>query len=214
MAGRNHSDSIIPKTSGEPGLWPDRWKPISSINSAVALSTSPVSPAITSTGLAAGADLSVGQTDYASFKTDTGSLKPGTYTLGLNLTYGNGTQFSRVSDPGRQLMRWLFIGVLVAAAISTATTGCGATSGAASPSASLSPKVATAYVDAQVRALCLVQSKAYPTQKALEAAYVQAEHSAKLTAREFAQAHAATLHDLALRERISEQVAATCAKHK
>jgi predicted alternative tryptophan synthase beta-subunit len=72
--------------------------------------------------------------------------------------------------------------------------------------------VATAYVDAQVRALCLVQSKAYPTQKALEAAYVQAEHSGKLSAHEFAQAVAATAHDVALRERISHQVAAVCGK--
>ncbi len=46
----------------------------------------------TSTGFAAGADLSVGATDYASFKIDTGSLKAGNYTLGLNLAYGNGTQ--------------------------------------------------------------------------------------------------------------------------
>jgi hypothetical protein len=62
--------------------------------------------------------------------------------------------------------------------------------------------------------LCLVQSKAYPTQKALDAAYLQAEDSAELTVREFAQAGAATLHDVALRKRISEQVTAACAKHK
>jgi hypothetical protein len=46
----------------------------------------------TSSGFSQNADLAVGETDYASFKIDTGSLKPGSYTLGLDLTYGNGTQ--------------------------------------------------------------------------------------------------------------------------
>jgi hypothetical protein len=45
----------------------------------------------TSSGFAANADLSVGYTDYASFKIDTASLKPGSYTIGLDLSYGNGT---------------------------------------------------------------------------------------------------------------------------
>jgi hypothetical protein len=65
-----------------------------------------------------------------------------------------------------------------------------------------------------VRALCLVQSKAYPTQKALQTAYLQAEHSGKLSAHEFAQARAATVHDLTLRKRISDRVAAVCGKRK
>ncbi len=112
------------------------------------------------------------------------------------------------------MRRRLFVGVLVAAAIPVATTGCGSTPAAAPRVGSLPPKVATAYVDAQVRALCLVQSKAYPTQRALEAAYVRAEHSAKLTARQFDQARAATLHDVALRKQISERVAAVCSKRK
>ncbi len=135
------------------------------------------------------------------------------------------------------MRRRLLIGVLVAAAIPTAVAGCGgsthtssgtssSTSSATSSSASssttpaaalasrpLSPEVATEYVDAQVRALCLVQSKAYPTEKALEAAYVQAEHSGNLSAHDFAQAVAATTHDVALRKRISDRVAAVCGKH-
>lgn len=45
----------------------------------------------TSTSFASSADLSVGETDHASFRIDTGSLKPGNYTLGLDLAYGNGT---------------------------------------------------------------------------------------------------------------------------
>jgi hypothetical protein len=90
----------------------------------------------------------------------------------------------------------------------TAASGCGSKSG----SGSLDPKVATAYIDAKARALCLVQSKAYPTKAALHAAYVQAEHSANLSAHELAQARAAAAHDVALRRRISDRVAATCGR--
>lgn len=43
-----------------------------------------------SSGFAADADLSVGETDHASFKVDTGTLKPGSYTIGLDLAYGSG----------------------------------------------------------------------------------------------------------------------------
>jgi len=41
-------------------------------------------------GLAADSTLSVGETDQASFKIDTGSLEPGTHTVQLELEYGNG----------------------------------------------------------------------------------------------------------------------------
>jgi hypothetical protein len=41
-------------------------------------------------GFADDPDLSVGETDHASFKIDSGSLKPGSYTLQLDLAYGSG----------------------------------------------------------------------------------------------------------------------------
>lgn len=108
--------------------------------------------------------------------------------------------------------RLLLIGTLAAAAIATAASGCGSGSKSKSVSGSLDPKVVSAYVDGQVRALCLVQSKAYPTQAALHAAYVRAEHSAKLSKHELAQAQAAAAQDVAVRTRISDRVAATCGK--
>jgi hypothetical protein len=45
----------------------------------------------TSSGFNGNADLAVGETDYASVRIDTGTLKPGSYTLGLDLAYGNGS---------------------------------------------------------------------------------------------------------------------------
>jgi hypothetical protein len=44
----------------------------------------------TSTGFAADANLSVGETDSASFKIDTGTLAPGSHELQLDLSYGDG----------------------------------------------------------------------------------------------------------------------------
>jgi hypothetical protein len=44
----------------------------------------------TSSGLSSDPDLSVGETDSASFKIDTGTLKPGGYQVGVNLAYGAG----------------------------------------------------------------------------------------------------------------------------
>ena len=41
-------------------------------------------------GLAADSTLSVGETDHASFKIDTGTLAPGSYEVRLDLAYGNG----------------------------------------------------------------------------------------------------------------------------
>ena len=43
-----------------------------------------------SAGLSADPNLSVGETDHASVKIDTGSLTPGSYTLQLDLAYGAG----------------------------------------------------------------------------------------------------------------------------
>jgi hypothetical protein len=100
--------------------------------------------------------------------------------------------------------------LLLAAAIAT-TAGCG--SGAKSGSGSLDPKVASAYVDAEAHALCLVQSNAYPTLAALHAAYVRAESTAKLSPQGLAQARAAAASDPSLRARISTRVAATCGRH-
>jgi hypothetical protein len=44
----------------------------------------------TSSGFAADTTLSVGETDSASFKIDTGTLQPGSYTVRLDLAYGSG----------------------------------------------------------------------------------------------------------------------------
>jgi hypothetical protein len=101
--------------------------------------------------------------------------------------------------------------VLVATALATTASGCG--SSAKSGSGSLDPKVASAYVVAQARALCLVQSKAYPTLAALRTAYQRAERSASFTADGLARAQAAAAQDPALRTRISNRVAATCGRH-
>ncbi len=46
-------------------------------------------------GFAADSTLSVGETDHASFKIDTGTLEPGAYTVELDLVYGNGGQHLR-----------------------------------------------------------------------------------------------------------------------
>jgi hypothetical protein len=111
--------------------------------------------------------------------------------------------------------RRILVTVLGAAAIATAASACGSSSGSNSGAAPLNPKVASAYVIAQARALCLVQSKAYPTEAALHAAYAQAEHSAKMSAQQLAQARTDATHNPAMRRRISEQVAATCeANHR
>ena len=45
-----------------------------------------------SSGFAADSTLSVGETDHASFKIDTGTLAPGSYEVELDLIYGNGGQ--------------------------------------------------------------------------------------------------------------------------
>ena len=45
-----------------------------------------------SSGFAADSTLSVGETDHASFKIDTGTLAPGSYEVELDLVYGNGGQ--------------------------------------------------------------------------------------------------------------------------
>ena len=45
-----------------------------------------------SSGFAADSTLSVGETDHASFRIDTGTLAPGSYEVELDLIYGNGGQ--------------------------------------------------------------------------------------------------------------------------
>ena len=110
------------------------------------------------------------------------------------------------------IRRELLVGTLCAAAIATVAGGCGSKSGTNSASRTLDAKVATAFVDAQARALCLVQSKAYSTQAALHAAYIRAEHSSKLSPSELSQAQAAVAHETALRIRISDRVSATCGR--
>jgi hypothetical protein len=90
------------------------------------------------------------------------------------------------------------------AAVVVATSGCGGSS------SKLDPKVASAYVDAQAHALCLVQSTAYPTLAALQAAYTSTLHSTKLSDDELAKARAAEAKDVTLRRRVSDKVAALC----
>lgn len=107
------------------------------------------------------------------------------------------------------MRRPLVVAALVAA-FASAASGCG--SATRSVSGSFHPNATTAYVRAQARALCLVQSKAFPTQAALHAAYVRAEHSANLPASELARVRATASHDAALRTRISDRVAASCGK--
>ncbi len=97
------------------------------------------------------------------------------------------------------MRRLLVIGVLAAVA-----SGCG------SSSDSLDPEVATAYVDAQAQALCVVQSTAFQTQAEQQAAYEQAQQDSELTAEEFAEAQSAAAEDEALRERVSDRVVELC----
>jgi stalled ribosome rescue protein Dom34 len=99
------------------------------------------------------------------------------------------------------LRRLLVIGALAAVA-----SGCGS----GSRSGSLDPQVATAYVDAQAHALCVVQSSAFQTQAKQEAAYERAQQDSRLSADEFAEAQAAAAKDQALRERVSDRVVALC----
>ena len=74
-----------------------------------------------SSGFAADSTLSVGETDHASFKLDTGTLAPGSYEVELDLIYGNGAASPRNRHRDRELMRRLLvIGVLAAVA-----SGCG-----------------------------------------------------------------------------------------
>ena len=96
--------------------------------------------------------------------------------------------------------------LLVIGALAAVMSGCGSSS----QSGSLDPQVATAYVDAQAHALCVVQSTAFPTQAEQQAAYERAQRDSRLTADEFAEAQAAAAKDEALRERVSDRVVALC----
>ena len=131
-------------------------------------------------GFAADSTLSVGETDHASFKIHTGTLcsgqLPGRARPGLRRRAAS----PRNRHPERELMRRL----LVIGALAAVASSCGSGSG----SGSIDPQVATAYVDAQAHALCLMQTKAFPTQAEQQAAYVHAQQNSKLTADEFAKA--------------------------
>ncbi len=96
--------------------------------------------------------------------------------------------------------------LLVIGALAAVMSGCGSSS----KSGSLDPHVATAYVDAQARALCVVQSTAFPTQAEQQAAYEKAQRASGLTTDEFAAAQDAAANDQALRERLSDRVLALC----
>jgi hypothetical protein len=95
---------------------------------------------------------------------------------------------------------------LVIGALAAVVSGCGSSS----QSGSLDSQVASAYVDAQARALCLMQTTAYPTQQEQQAAYKHALQSSKLTAGELEQAEAEARKDAALRQRVTDQVVARC----
>ena len=96
--------------------------------------------------------------------------------------------------------------LLVIGALAAVVSGCGS----GSQSGSLDSQVANAYVDAQARALCLMQTTAYASQQEQEAAYKRALKSSKLTAGELRRAEAEAAKDEALRQRVSDQVAARC----
>ncbi len=96
--------------------------------------------------------------------------------------------------------------LLVIGLLAVLIAGCGSSS----KSASLDPQVATAYVEAQAHALCVVQSAAFPTLADQHAAYKRAQQNSTLTADEFAEAQDAARTDQALRERVSDRVAALC----
>lgn len=96
--------------------------------------------------------------------------------------------------------------LLVIGAVAACASGCGAGSG----SGSLDPQVATAYVEAQAHALCVVQKTAFQTQAEQQAASERAQQDSGLTADEFAEAQAAAAKDQALRERLSDRVVALC----
>lgn len=74
----------------------------------------------------------------------------------------------------------------------------------------LDPRIAAAYVQAQARALCIVQSKSFRTQAALEQAYRKTQSASTLTAEELARARSAAEKDVELRRRVSARVAALC----
>jgi hypothetical protein len=96
--------------------------------------------------------------------------------------------------------------LLVIGAVTAVASGCGSSS----HSGSLDRRVANAYVDAQARALCLMQTTAYPSQHEQEAAYNHALRSSKLSAAELKQADVEAAKDEALRQRVSDKVVARC----
>ncbi len=104
------------------------------------------------------------------------------------------------------MRRWLILGAALVVAVAV---GAGVYL-STRPNGGLDPKIATAYVGAQAHALCVVKSTAFQTQADQEAAYKHAQHDSGLTATEFADAQAAAAKDQALRERLSNRVAALC----
>ena len=93
--------------------------------------------------------------------------------------------------------------VATGASLVAIASGCG---GSSSPDA----EQMTAYVDAQARALCVVQSYAYASQAKQEAAYQKALQSSNLSEDELADAEEAAQDDEAVRKQISDRVAAHC----
>jgi len=87
---------------------------------------------------------------------------------------------------------------LVIVALTVAVSGCG--------SDSLDQDAATAYVDAQAHAFCIVQSTAFATQAEHQAAYEQARNDSGLSTGQLANAE----DDDALRQRVSDRVVALC----
>lgn len=95
---------------------------------------------------------------------------------------------------------------LLITTLALVASGCGSNT----QSGSLDPKTATAYVNAQAHALCVVQSTAFQTRAKQQAAYERAQQSSGLTADEFAKAQAAAANDQSLRQRLSDRVVVLC----
>jgi hypothetical protein len=102
------------------------------------------------------------------------------------------------------------LGLILGAAAAVIAVAVGVYVYSTRPNGGLDPKIATAYVDAQAHALCVVQTTAFPTQAAQTTAYKEAQQAAGLTADEFADAQAAAAKDQALRQRLSDRVVALC----
>jgi flagellar basal body-associated protein FliL len=99
---------------------------------------------------------------------------------------------------------------LAAAAAVVVLAAAGITVFLVTRSKPLDRKVASAYVQAQAHALCVVQSHSYRTHAALQDAYSKAQANGSLSAKDLARARDAAEKDEQLRRRITSRVAELC----